>query len=89
MNLIICVSSSRISATFHTESEFSGLIRRRCYAFVTLLLQNVCPVNLRGDITVEVNASSSKGRIDLNTGLVAILVALGVLGFQFRVQGVV
>ena len=46
-------------------------------------------VNLTGDITVEVNASSSKGRIGLNTGLVAILVTLGVLGFQFRVRGVV
>ena len=45
--------------------------------------------NLTGCITVDVNASSSKGRIDLNTGLVAILVALGVLGFQFRVRGVV
>ena len=49
-------------------------------------------VNLTGDITAEVNASSSKGRIDLNTavtGLVAILVSLGVLGFQIRVRGVV
>ena len=46
-------------------------------------------VNLTGCITVEMNASSSKGRIDLNAGLVAILVALGVLGFQFGVWGVV
>ena len=46
-------------------------------------------VNLTGDITVEVNASFSKGRNHLNTGLVAILVSLGVLGFQIRVRGVV
>ena len=46
-------------------------------------------VNLTGDITVEVNANSSKGRIVLNTGLVAILLSLGVLGFQIRVRGVV
>ena len=44
-------------------------------------------VNLTGDITVEVNASSSKGRNHLNTGLVAIFGVAGGVGFSDQGSG--